>query len=77
MDRRLARKIDARAARRTVPSPTPKAPAIATQERPWRRRWAILTASTNFLGQPSRLPLARAAAKPDRTRCLISLRPRA
>jgi hypothetical protein len=48
--------------------------AIAAQETPSARKQAILSASTAFLGLPNRLPLAFAAASPDRTRSRISSR---
>jgi len=58
---------DARAIRCTVPSPTPSISAIFAHESLCARRVAICLASTNRFGLPSRSPLVRAAAKPDRT----------
>jgi len=58
----------------TVPTPTPSSVAIFLQPQPCLRSSAILEASTWARGLPGRLPLARAAAKPDRTRSRISSR---
>src|ERR1700693_5303234 len=63
---------DIRTALRTVPSPIPSCWAIQAQECPSARRDAILARSTVTRGRPRRVPLAFAAARPDRTRSRMS-----
>lgn len=59
-------------ARRTVPMPMPSSAAIAFQPRPAVLSSAIRSLSTVTCGLPSCLPLAFAAAIPDRTRSRIN-----
>lgn len=60
--------------RLAVPSPIANVFPIVAQEAPAARRLAIASTSTSFRGLPKRLPLAFAAASPDRTRSRISSR---
>jgi hypothetical protein len=63
---------DARAVRRTVPSPNPRYAPIFAHDNPCERSVAILARSTATRGRPSVVPLDRAAAMPDFTRSRIN-----
>ena len=63
-----------RSARCAVPLLSPVSRQTVAQDAPLFRSVAILRASTITRGLPSRLPFARAAAKPDRTLDRISSR---